>query len=901
MVLIDSSNCPSFEIECGEKRGTGFQINPTTVLTVQHVVEEHIKNAATEIIVYQHGKRNGQGFSFKVIDSSKTLAWLTYSGAGEFPFDHIQLYRSPINSTPDTEVKAYGFLGDTNSGAPYSYPLKHTEKTLNPSDREYYNVHFSTSSYESYAGLSGAPIFWDNRLYGILGYEKTLDNTRLFGFCGEQFFQELSSHGYDIQIHEKDLKKILPPRPPVQSPDLHERQLRDALAMSGSDPIFVSGPDGIGKHWLAINFGHYYRDGNVYHVPFKDNFEETIESADLTVIPNDDRNSYDGVIKWLKNCESNDVLIITGANLDDGYIPGNLMDSKGYNDICALEMRVIITTRQPVPDARKYIWLENWSSKDLLRIAATRFLPNEDKQKRERHREMAERFFAEVGYNPLMVYFVFQKIPGFDYLEKITSYFQNLSDTSEELPKWLNKQTKREDANLATKAMWDHMFDIFNPDALKEYEKAVLGLVLSCCSDKAVGKKVITDCLCSIDRVYPEDFCKYKSAFDSLLAKGILAINSKNDILIPTISRLNFQKSHFHQDDYMNRVFRNELEKNIEELKSIPSPQIQLAEACADSYDRGYRDFFTDHFCENHDCNLCRFDSMMNSIWETARNNTEDISSKLGEAYQFLKEIYDDNTEAPFDVFAGKYYSLFAANIKQFQEMESFLKIQPHNVPDFFHRHNLLSILYGRHGKYNEAKGAAEEARRDAEHVKTSHNCYADIYGQLGLCWQNKPAAENKEKADNLRKAINHYVEANNFRTQSKRQNLDLLANTYRQIAYCYIQLPLCDPEECKCPSFDKAARNAEGALECDKESIRKGSLTAIKYVEKDYDLLIKVNCDAAFYAHAYGRYEEASKYIEAAEKGLKDKCENLKDANPNMDTINDQNTRIQELKSHVQ
>lgn len=864
MDSVNPNNCPSFEIICGKKQGTGFLIDPTTILTVKHVVEEQINDEAVEITVYERRNKNSQGFRFKVKDSSSnTLAWLEYVGDGPFPFQPFQLYRKPENRTSAKGICAYGFMGGTESGAPYPYNLKDSGETPNPSTKEYYNVHFSTPSDISYVGLSGSPIFWDDRLYGILGFEKLLDNTRVFGFCAEEFFNDLNSHGYDVPIHPSDRTKILPDSLQVESPAKHKRQLENVLKQAEPGPIFIYAPDGVGKCWLVSNFGRAYQDGDVYWIAFDHDFEKTIEKMDFSIISDDARGHMDKTIACLKKCKHNDILLITGANFEKGYTTELLDQSKGYQGLCSLDMRVIITTRQPIPCVpQNKICLESWPKEDLLRIVGTKWnLGSENQQKMS---VLAEQYFNEVEGNPLMVYFASQILSDFSDLEHFTEYIHSLDGTDTLVSAWLAQEIKRENKKFTAKTFWEHVHDICNPDSLTEEEKGVFELARwhHAQSKDLIPKDVFSNCLEILGKEHSGTFYNHCSAFQTLLQKGILAIDADNAVIVPAISRLSFQKQGIAQDKLKNDIFQQKVAELIEKVKSKPDLPTQLAMACDDSYDIGYRKFFKAHTPEDPPCDLCKFDAMMDRIWENTKKNPEKAADELGDAYAFLQTVYPGNDTAALGVFSGKYYSLFAFHRGEPEALENFLKIEPRNIPDFFQRYNLLSIFYGLQSNYVGVKNAAEKAQKKAKHVRPKNtNRYSDIYFQLGLYWGTSASEkEAEEEIVSLQKALSNYGSAITGRKIDNCDDAFAVAEIYRNIAYCHY----------KCKEYAQAELAAQTALELDLKWLEDHSANCIKCVEDDYGLLGSIYLWEAVDAVCEQNMHEAPEYIKTAEENIK-------------------------------
>ena len=125
--------------------------------------------------------------------------------------------------------------------------------------------------------------------------------------------------------------------------------------MSGDNPVIISGIAGIGKTELVCRFAQNYDAGNVYFVRFQESFRKTVAvgiAAGMSDLPYGatEEYAYQMVLRQLRQCRLNDILIIDGVDDSHGTLR-ELMEDITFRELRSMQLRLILTTRSDYPRA----------------------------------------------------------------------------------------------------------------------------------------------------------------------------------------------------------------------------------------------------------------------------------------------------------------------------------------------------------------------------------------------------------------------------------------------------------------------------------------------------------------------------------------------------------------------
>lgn len=142
----------------------------------------------------------------------------------------------------------------------------------------------------------------------------------------------------------------------------------------GVKPIVISGLGGTGKTELAIHFGQQYTEGSVYFIRFQNSFTYTLASMFENIRPTPFIESshlslterYQFVMSVLADCSETDLLIVDSVEYAPSE-PWQLMRDLAYRDLEKLDIRLILTTRSPIP-GNSAISLSSLQRNDLYQI-----------------------------------------------------------------------------------------------------------------------------------------------------------------------------------------------------------------------------------------------------------------------------------------------------------------------------------------------------------------------------------------------------------------------------------------------------------------------------------------------------------------------------------------------------
>ena len=138
-------------------------------------------------------------------------------------------------------------------------------------------------------------------------------------------------------------------------------EMAQAIA-DGVKPVVLWGLGGMGKTELACQFGRKYTAGRVFFARFRESFYGTVADSIALGIPGVAERPMDGAQRYclameqLRLCSQKDVLIVDNA---DGGSRFEELKDEAYRALCALPLRLIVTTRHKVNRAIEVRRLEN--------------------------------------------------------------------------------------------------------------------------------------------------------------------------------------------------------------------------------------------------------------------------------------------------------------------------------------------------------------------------------------------------------------------------------------------------------------------------------------------------------------------------------------------------------------
>ena len=138
-------------------------------------------------------------------------------------------------------------------------------------------------------------------------------------------------------------------------------EMAQAIA-DGVKPVVLWGLGGMGKTELACQFGRKYTAGRIFFARFRESFYGTVADSVALGIPGVAERPLDGAQRYglameqLGLCSQKDVLIVDNA---DGGSRFEELKDETYRALCALPLRLIVTTRHKVNRAIEVRRLEN--------------------------------------------------------------------------------------------------------------------------------------------------------------------------------------------------------------------------------------------------------------------------------------------------------------------------------------------------------------------------------------------------------------------------------------------------------------------------------------------------------------------------------------------------------------
>ncbi|MBQ9842767.1 MAG: trypsin-like peptidase domain-containing protein [Oscillospiraceae bacterium] len=217
-------------IQCGDERGSGIQIAPDLILTVDHVVTPFfISNSPVTVAFEGDDHPINCTVISSISESTRPLALL------KMP-DERNLSLCTFGDDSFTEgitARAYGFFPSDTQKAD-SIVLTHV-RSFDDTDveQDQYNTAFNPSGERrsTFKGFSGAPIFLNGHVVGMLVSQTEADKTanRLHGICGLRFRSLLSNLGIQCTVERNDNS--------AQSPNT------PIVSLQAVDPVYVSEMD----------------------------------------------------------------------------------------------------------------------------------------------------------------------------------------------------------------------------------------------------------------------------------------------------------------------------------------------------------------------------------------------------------------------------------------------------------------------------------------------------------------------------------------------------------------------------------------------------------------------------------------------------------------------------------
>ncbi len=141
-------------------------------------------------------------------------------------------------------------------------------------------------------------------------------------------------------------------------------QIEESI-ITGVNPVIISGMGGIGKTELVCHFAQTYVAGNVYFVRFQGSFRKTVAvgiAAGMSDLPYGatEEYAYQMVLRQLRQCRLNDILIIDGVDNSHRTLQ-ELMRDIAFVDLRSMRLRLILTTRSDYPSAIRVMRMEQQS------------------------------------------------------------------------------------------------------------------------------------------------------------------------------------------------------------------------------------------------------------------------------------------------------------------------------------------------------------------------------------------------------------------------------------------------------------------------------------------------------------------------------------------------------------
>lgn len=827
MIEITNENCPSYKIYCEtktdsesiSKSGTGIVVTENRILTARHVVRDVIAGTHSAWVdIPEQGQIN---LRICVLDGNQAV---TDSLALLEPADPQQqlpkpppLYRPVAAPKQRTEMDAYGYLGTRTKRNQYhliEYAVYGTEQPQE--HREVRNAEFKiVESPDDVRGLSGSPIFCNSRLFGVLNTEDFVNKKVdfVYGFCGDAFFRELASFGILLPV------ALTPPELNEASfklPEEYQRKMTERLntalnkqrtgrECSRQKPIFLRGPDGIGKKEFLWAFAKQYEAGYVYHLDFEDDFLTTIEKGDKKIVA-EGENIKDR-LRLLRECGESDILIITGADFASGYTADALGCNGAYKELCSLPLHLVITTRQPVPEEHGGLLLEpkQISVEELLswNLDWPTALSSDP--------EKAKELIAQAENNPMLVRII----------------MRILCQDSSLKPNGMLEALKNPCLSSA-QAYWDtvqsesttrcRLFDYLDPKMPHPKNKSS---EYKDCKDILI---LILDELQMCDSLTTAEFDCWVSqyqktkAFDKLRQIGMIEEDPKGYYTIPIIPRLLLKRKNCGPSNSNRQSFLS-YRSRVKSLKVTPTAAPEeyrkklideLTEKCTDPYD-SFSLFCTANkqALETYLPELFTFGRLINLALARCGGG-ENPMVELEKAETLLAQICP-NEQDQRTVLAAKLYDTFRSALSMVDYagkdhdtccnallglFDVVLKLRPDFIPCFV----MKSQVYWHFGKEDEAHQAANEALDHADRHE-EHYC-ADAYMILGQYLEKQANEQLKKNAmascEHYAYACENYNRALLIRIRARKQNLQRNRKALFRLIQCKGMLYHVEPQRWK-------------------------------------------------------------------------------------------------------
>ena len=791
-------------------------------LTVRHVVSGALKSdAKITVMIPDQGEVE---LKICVSDtgtrSTESLVLLEAKNPRSVLPQPPTLYRPATDPAEGAVMKIYGYQGKKPGRNAYGlieYAAYQPDVVIH--DGEQRNAQFKiTEKADDARGLSGSPVFYKGRLYGIMNVQDSVakKNDFVYGLCGSVFFRQLE--GFGIQLPAS-------PKPPAihaplfALPEEYQAKMAKKLEELLTEqygcrdngcqkPVFLHGSDGIGKKEFLLSFAKRYQAGYAYHVDFADDFLTTITRGSREIFR--EGSTIEERLQPLRECSEADILIITGADFVEGYSDKTLYHTDAFKELCRLPLHLIIATRQPVPEDCSggflELELEPMSMEELLVWKLDR--PNTlcpDAQKA---------LIQQTECNPMLFWCVMDilckdsSLTANGMLEALRDPCKNNADHYWVMPGGSTKPKLRLRDRLNPKVPHADQQSPLHSDCqdiliLIQGEQQQNEGRAACCGAMA-------DPVCGLSSAEFDDWVKKNQkteAFDKLLHIGMITRSSRGYYTVPIIPRLLLKRENCRLsnenresfDNHRNWIICQRLNPPVSIEQKRGDLLAKLIDACGDPYD-GFRIFFYAHEREINTYlrELTDFKESIEMALFAACESC-DPTMKLKEAYGVLEKLCADETDRQTILEAGLYwaYNIAMNGLKEHYELyrDSFtcaslcalFDAQLTLLPEFMQCRVIKIHVCWYFGDFESARKEAERVRHNAE--ERNSNFYADalmILGKLAeLRADELQTGDSRKRCEDYDEACMFYIEADRFRCAASKKNLERMKSNRVRYLNC--------------------------------------------------------------------------------------------------------------------